>query len=150
MDYLPTALSSNIIQRILSLSRLRRLHPFQALVNSIEQFQLTSMCSSTALTSLRRNEMQKVPNLYLLIKNKSFPSQRDGVKTRPITSHRHHPFKVMASRYTRGLSILLKTAIRALGLTLSVVCLDLLNSQKILGKSYGVITFRTQRTSPTV
>ena len=99
------------------------------LMESITDFHFVPHCRLSALTSLRQHKEISIPNLYLLIKNKSFPNHPNGVRTRPITSHRKHPFKIMATRYTRGLTVLLKTAVHSLGPTVSPLCLDLLSSQ---------------------
>ena len=102
-----------------------------ALMDSIRQYNMVPYCRRSALTSLQQHKEVAIPNLYLLLKNKSFPQHASGVKSRPITSHRKHPFKVMAARFTRGLTILLRMAVQVLRPSLSMLCLDLFGSQKL-------------------
>ena len=102
----------------------------RALLASLREYGLLHLCPRTVQKSLGALEVTHIPNLYLLLKNKSFPLHAQGVKTRPITSHHRHPFKLMAARHTRGLTILLQFATRILCPSYSMLCQDLISSQR--------------------
>ena len=92
-------------------------------VQHLTSYGFLTSCRGSALRHLRQHEMDTIPALYILIKNKTFPIVENVVKTRPITSHYRHPFRTFARHCTRGLSLLLKHAHQALGPTLSLMCL---------------------------
>ena len=97
---------------------------------NLRHYQFTDECRQMALKSLLHDHFDVIPSLYLILKNKVFPIVNDVIKTRPITSHFHHPFRRMAKYYTRGLAVLLKAAVKFLGPSVTVMCPNMMDSVK--------------------
>ena len=100
----------------------------QAMHNAVTQHHFMDRCAVTTRQQLQRHGYGHIPKFYLLYKNKMFSFPDGNVKLRPITSHFHHPFRMWASRYTRGLSVMLKLATSSLGPTVSLHCANMLDS----------------------
>ena len=99
-------------------------------MQALRQYDFLNQCPLAVQKHLRKKHVDTIPSLYLLIKNKTFPVNANVIKTRPITSHYRHPFKRFAGHCTRGLTVLLTLAAKALGPTVSSMCLNVGDSTR--------------------